>query len=336
MLRLIRAFAFLMLLPLSALCAETSSPKTPYGAGFSRISVPDAEGAFDVMIWYPIAGVEKPWQAGPFTVNATLNGEFSNAQRFPLVLLSHGSGGAPLAHRQLAESLARQGIVVVAPNHLGDAAGRPRAASQATILTARPRQAIEALKAVLDDKRFADHVDPDRMGMIGFSAGGYTGLVLAGASPDFDRATAYCAGAGRSDPGSCRPGQNKPEAAPALLDGWQRPTMAGMKALVLMDPLSMFFASKDLSNVTVPILLLRPKDTSYLNAEQNALALSQNLPSPPKQIEVDGSHFVFIDPCPDALMLEAPSICKDADGVDRISVHRQLEAETAKFLLDIL
>ncbi|RML84629.1 hypothetical protein APX70_08538, partial [Pseudomonas syringae pv. maculicola] len=40
--------------------------------------------------------------------------------RFPLLLLSHGNTGTPLALHDLATSLARQGFVVVAVVHPGD------------------------------------------------------------------------------------------------------------------------------------------------------------------------------------------------------------------------
>jgi predicted dienelactone hydrolase len=38
----------------------------------------------------------------------------------------------------------------------------------------------------------AANIDADRIGFFGFSRGGYTGLVLVGANPDWALATAVC------------------------------------------------------------------------------------------------------------------------------------------------
>lgn len=332
MLRIFCLLCLLLTLP-SWAEGDDNAQSTRYGAGYAKISIADQDGAFDTMIWYPITGAEKTWKAGPFTISATPNADMIQGERFPILLLSHGSGGTPMGHRQLAASLARDGFVVVAPMHLGDAAGRPRMEQQAGILMARPRQAQEALTAILADSRFAGVIDADRLGMIGYSAGGYTALVLAGAHPNFPLASAYCAGEGRNDIGSCRSAVERNETeAFRLLKDWKAPREPRLKALVLLDPLSMLFDQAGLSSVSLPTLLLRPADDTYLNAEHNGLALSRNLPSPPQIIVVPGRHFVFIDPCPESLMAESAPICKDAEGIDRPEIHRRIEADVARFL----
>lgn len=335
--QILAVFSLLLLLPSLALSNDTQKSANGYGAGVSRISVADADGAFDAMIWYPISGNEKPWQAGPFTVSATLNAPIASVEkRFPIVLLSHGSGGTPMGHRELAASLARTGIVVVAPLHLGDAAGHPRMKPQAKVLITRPRQAMEALAAVIADKRFSAAIDPDRLGMIGYSAGGYTSLVLAGAKPDFELASSYCAGEGREDIGSCGPADRKASETPELVAEWQPPTEPRLKALVLMDPLSILFDEESLTTVLLPTLLLQPEDDSYMKASHNALSLARGLPSKPISVVVPGRHFIFIDPCPALLAAEVPLICEDAAGIDRAAIHRKLQSDVADFLLQRL
>jgi alpha/beta superfamily hydrolase len=44
------------------------------------------------------------------------------------------------------------------------------------------------------------------------------------------------------------------------------------------------------------------------------------------------TDFKFVDPCPPSLEAEAPAICKDADGANRVAVHQRIEAEIATFL----
>jgi predicted dienelactone hydrolase len=99
-----------------------------------------------------------------------------------------------------------------------------------------------------------------------------------------------------------------------------------------MDPLAVMFDAAGLASVRIPTLLYRPDDDAYLNAQHNALAVAAGLPNPSQQVVVPGSHFVFVDPCPDAIADQAPLICKDATGVDRASVHRKMESEISAFL----
>jgi len=310
------------------LCSADVSA-SPFHAGIAKLGRADAAGSADVIVWYPTEAEESPWQAGPFEIAASLDAPVAEG-RFPVVLLSHGRQGGPLNHRQLAASLAREGFVVIAPTHVGDAAGKPLASSQAQVLMDRPQQAIAALDALLHDDRFASRADPDRVGMIGYSAGGYTALVLAGARPDFVLADIYCETPPATEDGACRAGGSAPVSAD--LAAWIAPTELRLKALVLLDPLAIMFDAAGLAPVGIPILLYRPQDDSYMAAAGNALMLAHALPTPPQVAVVPGQHFVFVDPCPEAITAEVPLVCRDQPDVDRAAIHRTLEREIAAFL----
>ncbi|MEX3691977.1 alpha/beta hydrolase family protein [Paraburkholderia sp. BR14263] len=318
-------------------CSALADPAT-FNAGVIRLTVVGDAAPFDTVVFYPTHEREVSWQAGPFTVEATLNAPPALDSRFPVVLISHGRGGGPLSHRELATALARAGFIAVLPTHVGDASGFPRAPSQAQILIDRPRQAEAALNAVLGDPRFSASADVNRIGMIGYSAGGYTALILAGAKPDFAYASAYCAN--HDDPGSCprsatsnrAHGTQVKVAVPAELIAWQPPVDHRLKALVLMDPLAMMFGAPGLSAVRVPTMLYRPQDDSYLGSASNSLAVVSSLPTPPAVHIVPGNHFVFIDPCPASVATNGALICQDAPGIDRVEVHRQIDHEVVDFL----
>ncbi|WP_379063597.1 alpha/beta hydrolase family protein [Mesorhizobium sp. UC22_110] len=330
--RSVLAFLALMLITVAATLSAADAATAERQAGVLRLQVADEDGPFDVMVWYPTDAPQTPWQAGPFTIDASRDAPVAAQGRFPVVLFSHGSGGTPLGHRGLASSLARKGFVVVAPAHLGDTATRARFEKQAQIFTARPRQALEALQAALQDERLAGHVDPARIGMIGYSAGGYTALALAGARLDATAASTYCSGAGQGDIGSCGPAQDSVVDAIRQLRSARLATEPRLKALVLMDPLSIVFDRVSLKEISLPIFLLRPEDDAYMNASHNALALAKGLSFPPQETVVPGRHFVFIDPCPQELAAEAPLICNDEPSVDRAAVHEKFESEIAAFL----
>jgi predicted dienelactone hydrolase len=314
----------------------------PFHAAVTRLTVQDATAPIDTAVFYPTETPETPWRAGPFTVDASRDAPLIDNRSFPVVLLSHGRGGGPLSHRELAIALARDGFVVVVPTHVGDASGFPAAKSQAQILIDRPRQAEEALNAVLSNPHFAPHLDANRIGMIGYSAGGYTALILAGAQPDFAYANQFCAT--HDDAGSCGHRRTtEMEAASSTVASsvltvspelavWHPPIEPRLKALVLMDPLAVMFNAQSFAAIRIPILLYRPQSDTLLSAPRNALAVASGLPVTPQQQIVPGSHFVFIDPCPSQIAADAPLICQDPPGVDRPAIHRQIENQVVNFL----
>ena len=328
-----RVLILAILLMVAQTCAgqiQAARAETPFQAGVVHVTVQDAE-PFDTMVWYPTRDAEVPYAAGPYTVTATRDATLAEGERFPVILLSHGHRGTPLGHRDLAAFLARDGFIVVVPTHIGDSATPAPPRSQRQVLTDRPRQARLALDRVLSDPRFAPGADTARIGAIGFSAGGYTVLALAGARPNFAQAMVYCR-EHPADRGSCGPvatGGDDPPAAAADMPPMSDPRI---KAVVVLDPLAFVFDRQGLAAVRMPILLLRPESDDYLSSAGNALALAAGLPTAPRQIVVPGSHFVFLDPCPPALAASAPGLCKDAPGVDRVAVHRQFEKDIAAFL----
>ncbi len=311
-------------------CAVAESAE--YHAGMMQLQVPD-EPPFDALVWYPTEAAEIEWHAGEMIVHATHDAAIAAGPRFPVVLLSHGSGGSPLGHRDLAAHLARDGFIVVAPTQIGDSAGHTEGREAGHSLTDRPRQAVKELDTALADPRFAAHVDAARIGMIGFSAGGYTTLVLAGATPDFARTWHYCHDHAE-DRGSCGNGVrgDDPTARLQELAAWQPPREPRLKAIVLMDPLAIPFDAASLSAVHVPALLFRPASDDYLRAPANSATVGAALPQLQQQITVPGSHFVFLDPCPPELAERLPAICKDAPGIDRVAIHRDIEVQISEFL----
>lgn len=312
---------------------QVKPPTAAFNAAVTRITVSDNE-PFEMLVWYPTNVPEVAWQAGPFSISATSDAPIVTGVRFPAVLLSHGHAGSPLSHRDLAAYLARGGYIVIAPTHVGDSAGRVEKGKSRQVLMDRPRQAKAALDAVLADERFASHIDSSRIGMVGYSAGGYTTLVIAGARPDFIHAMQYCRDH-PADIGSCGSKGSTVDNDSNILAGlqkWRPVSDPRLKAMVLLDPLAILFNTDSLASVHIPTLLVRPENDSYLKAAPNAAALASGLPEPPQQIVVHGSHFVFIDPCPPAVAESAPEICKDEQGVDRRAIHSILENKILAFL----
>jgi len=315
-----------LVLMLASWCAGAT--EVPFHAGVARLNVAAAT-PFEAIVWYPSRSTETDWRAGPYTIHATRNAPLADGGKFAVVVLSHGHAGSPFGHRELAARLAREGFVVIAPTHVGDASGDTAGYAQGRALMDRPHQAELALDTVLRDVRFAAQLDAARIGMIGFSAGGYTALAMAGAVPDFTLAERYCA-THAQDRASC--GDRAHDDNTAAMPAWQFKPSHALKAIVLMDPLAILFDADALKAVRLPVLLYHPADSTYLPALPNATALVANLPEQPRDLLVPGRHFVFLDPCPAALAAQAPVLCDDAPGVDRAAIHRQMEDEITAFL----
>jgi predicted dienelactone hydrolase len=82
------------------------------------------------------------------------------------------------------------GFVVAAINHPGD-----RTFDMSRFLSAfveRPTDIRRLIDFVLGASPAASKIDSERIGFFGFSLGGYTGLVLIGANPDWASGTEYC------------------------------------------------------------------------------------------------------------------------------------------------
>ena len=96
-----------------------------------------------------------------------------------LVVISHGSGGAPWVHADLAHSLVDAGFVVALPEHR---AGNDKDDSDPgpDSWTLRPAEVSRTIDAVGRDARFAPLLKLDKFGVYGMSAGGHTALSMAG------------------------------------------------------------------------------------------------------------------------------------------------------------
>jgi predicted dienelactone hydrolase len=131
-----------------------------------------------VSVFYPSGGDAAPVERGPFKLQVALDATPVRGNG-RLIVLSHGSQGAPWVHSDLARRLVEAGFVVAVPEHQGDNWHDGSKVGPAS-WKERPAETSRALDVVLRDARFAPLVSGDRIGMYGMSAGGHTALSLAG------------------------------------------------------------------------------------------------------------------------------------------------------------
>src|SRR3979490_1347911 len=77
------------------------------------------EGDGPVTVFYPSSGEAKEVKRGPFTLKLAADGAPVRGHG-RLVVVSHGSGGSPWVHADVARALVDAGFMVAMPEHRGD------------------------------------------------------------------------------------------------------------------------------------------------------------------------------------------------------------------------
>lgn len=284
-------------------------------------------------IWYPAANPTygAPVGDGPiFDPTLAFIGPAIAAGEYPLVLLSHGSGGSADTLGWLTSGLVAQGAIVLSVNHPGSTSGdsSPR---RSTDLEARANDLSAALDMILADPTFAPFVDQSAIGVVGFSLGGTTALGMAGVRFD-----------GAVQDENCAKGSEAADCVFFHLGGVRFADEPGYSAdasdirinrAVIVDP--GFGGSAELSSLPDAlsgITLINLGDVDRLGSVDVGPAgnnLANQLPDA-HYVEISpANHFTFLGTCkPGAAGLleeyQDDPICTDPEGADRAAVHEQL------------
>ncbi|MDB5946006.1 MAG: putative lipoprotein signal peptide [Ramlibacter sp.] len=299
-------------------------------AGFQHGFAADPDGKpLEIGIWYPSQATVQPLVMGPTTMSVAVNG-IAQGKALPLVVMSHGTGSSYLGHFDTAIALADAGFVVVAVTHAGDNyADQSRSAD----VMDRPRQISRVIDHMLSTWEGHAMIDPARIGMYGFSAGGFTTLVSIGGIPDFSTVGPMC----RQYPGDfacqliAKSGSN---LAVPLTSATARAADPRIKAAVVAAPaLGFTFSPDGLKNVKVPVQLWRADNDLLVPHPRYAEAVRLALPQTPDyHVVANAGHYDFLAPCGTALASMVPAICTSAAGFDRAAFHASFKAAVVSFL----
>jgi len=297
------ALALLMLL--------FTAPLAQAALGFQHLTIEDPQGApIEVGVWYP--------------TSAAPNGP-TEGEGLPLVVISHGTGGSFADQSDTAVALAEAGFVVAALTHTGD---NWRDRSRAFRIRDRPRQLALLIDYMLQAWSGRDHLDPARIGALGFSAGGFTVLAAAGGEPDFSAVGAHC----RQHPAAFECGLQASAQGP-LRDAPPIRHDPRIRAIVVAAPaLGYAFGRKGLAQVRLPVQLWRAENDQILPHPYYAEAVRAALPKAPEtHVVAAAGHFDFLQPCSATLAQRAPQICASAPGFDRTAFHVEFNRAVVAF-----
>jgi predicted dienelactone hydrolase len=302
--------------------------------------------------WYPAAdgAVEQPLQASDGTAawftcgSAAPGAPIGASQRYPVVLLSHGTGGAAFQLEWLARELARHGFIAVGIDHHGNSSAEPYRAEGFLAWWERARDLSLLLDRLAAEGCFAGRVDLDRVHVAGYSLGGCTAAALLGAITEtsrFERSP--------RNPNFGRGPREFPDLAdhlPGLLensaifrDSWARMSDSYLDprvrtALILAPGNSLLGCNEDgLRRIRTPSRILVGGADFVLPV---ALWLHERLPSSAlDRLPPEAGHYVFMPEPSDAGRISAPVTCIDAEGVDRRAIHAQTAALAVEFFRSV-
>ena len=301
------------------------------GVGFRDIHVEVGGERLITALWYPS---EKNGRTvvGPFAMNAS-RGAPVGTGRYGVLLLSHGTGGGRLNHRDTAIRLAGGGYIVAAPEHAGDSWRDGRFSGTAANWLRRPRQLSAVLDRLLDDTEFGPRIDRARIGAVGHSAGGYSVLALIGGRADMGVLARHCTLRRDEDPEFCgygRPGGQDEPPIPDLSD-------PRIGAVVAVAPVGALFGDGAFEGVVVPTQIHRLDDDQVLrepwHAENIAALMGEHAHL---VVHPEAHHFAFISPFPPRLADEAGAAGRDPPGFDRRAFLAEVDEQIMSFFDEAL
>lgn len=302
--------------------------------GFEHATAPDpADKPLELGIWYPSDTAAQPnTQLGEMlALNGVVTGE-----HLPLIVISHGNEGWFGSHRDTALALAKAGFIVVAVTHTGDNL-EDASYPASRWMVDRPRHISRVIDYMLDGWNGHQRIDKSRIGIFGFSAGGYTALVTIGGIPDLQKAARYCAG--HTSELLCKAGATRDFSTPAVATS---PTSVWIhdprvKAAVIAAPgFGFAFDEKSLAAITAPIQLWAMSEDHNAPYASNTQIVRRSLAGPLDfQMVEGGGHYAFLPACDPRLKAAVPKvwamICVDPPKFDRAAFHERFNREVAAF-----
>jgi predicted dienelactone hydrolase len=241
----------------------------------------------------------------------------SPLRKHPLIVVSHGNWGSRFSQGWLALELVKSGYVVLSTSHpgtIGDdqtVAGRYR-------LWDRSRDVSFALDEVLKDPKWAGLIDERRIGFVGHSFGGWTGVSLAGGRYDPVRQRAFCQSVQQKD-FYCENTLQDDIAGVSATDAGNSFKDDRFKAFYIMGSgPGQGFAAESLNSIRSPFVVDTAQFDESLEAQSNSSNLARRIPTAKEVVRPVG-HFIYVPECrwlvgPILTRLAGLPLCNDPRG----------------------
>lgn len=314
------------------LALTCATAQTAWSATLGQTTLPPRGDDGPVTVYYPSGTAEQPIRRGRMTLNLAVD---APAQRGNgrLVVISHGSGGSPWVHADLARALIDAGYVVAMPEHHADNY-RNDSTPGPESWALRPAEVSRAIDAIGRDARFAPLLQLDKVGVYGMSAGGHTALTLAGGRSSPARFAQHCAAHIAEDFPACvgliaqltgGPFDGlKQRVAVSILNAKfddDRPLEfqdSRIVAIVAAVPLAADFDMKSLAVPRVPLALVLAEKDRWLAPRFHGGAVRDACQSCEVIADMpDAGHGAMLSPLPPGIDGIAGTLLNDPPGFDR-------------------
>lgn len=266
-------------------------------------------------------------------------------KRYPLVVLSHGTGGSALQLMWLGEYLARRGFIVAAANHHGNTGAEESLNAQGSRLWwERSRDLSVTIDKMLGDKEFGRLIDKNKIGIAGFSIGGTTVISVAGAIFNPTALEKFCESPERDATCAATPENPTAEADLKKIIDTDAVVIASIKGakdsyldkrvkavFAIAPALGYAFTPADVALIKIPVkIVVGSKDTSA-PVKTNSALFNRLIKNSKLVILPEVEHYTFLSECAQAGKEMLPQICRDTESVNRADVHREVSGMALKF-----
>ena len=291
-------------------------------------------------MWYPAkdAAIETDVLIGPPGLpffkagKAARDAEILDGS-FPLILLSHGTGGTSLQWGWLASYLASRGYIAAAVNHHGNNGLEPYTAQGFSRYWERAKDLTVLLDQLLADPIWGLKINLKQIGAAGFSLGGYTVIAVAGGRTNIEpmlRAFEH----GQLDLHNVIPPEfqdydsfvnefkSLADFVPLANTSYKDERIRSIFALAPV--LGESFSADGLSSIQIPVKIVVGDSDQLAPANVNASHYATHIRSAELNILENVGHYTFLAEATELGKHELPMFCLDADGVDRENIHQMV------------
>jgi len=336
---------FLQLLSAAVFILAVVIPAHAHDVGVREISVPAPERGRNVFVtvWYPAGAGGETMLVGDSQIfkgtEAARNAPLLPGP-FPLVVVSHGSGGRVEAMSWLATALAKAGFIVAGPNHPGTTSGDSTPAN-----TPKIWERTADLSAVIDrltgDGEWNRVIDANRIAVLGFSLGGSTAMEISGAEASLEAYARYCDSYRKWDCAWFAGGKGYVDDMPVNVDKLDLRTIDKarfeqsnldwrIKAAVLVDPgLAQAYRDETLKTIEIPMHFINLGGAETIPSAVAAKPLAALTPKGSYAAIAGADHFSFLPECKDGASEQLKSfgevdpICEPTERA-RTEIHADI------------
>jgi predicted dienelactone hydrolase len=274
----------------------------------------------------------------------------ASSARYPLIVLSHGTGGSALQMAWLGTALAAHGYIAAGVNHPGNNALEAYTPLGFSVWWERAKDLSTVIDGMFADPSFSRRIDSARIGAAGFSLGGYTMIEIAGGITKPSALIEFCKSA-HAD-GICK----SPPEFPQLWTTFERLSKSDpafqrelrkasnsyrdprIRAVFAMAPaLGPAFTPEGLRKISIPVRIVAGAADKNVPIGSSAKYFATHIAGAKLTILPDGvGHYVFLDRCMSRGKVILPILCSDAPSVDRAKIHSQTARLAISFFDGVL